>query len=77
MTTIKDRPKSNVRTGYAILNRYGDFWSQEIFDTPEKLREHFDEYWRSPGFEGKAPSFDDYTVVKARQTLTYVGPAFQ
>lgn len=74
MTTIKDKPKSAVRTGYGILNRYGDFWSREVFDTPEKLREHFDEFWRSPGFEGKAPAFADYRVVKVRQTLTYIGP---
>lgn len=74
MTTIKDRPKSAVRTGYGLLNRHGDFWTNGIFDSPEALRAHFDAFWRLPGFEGQAPSFADYKVVKARQTVSYVGP---
>lgn len=74
MRTIKDKPKSAIRTGYGLLNRCGDFWSREVFDTPEQVREHFDAFWRSPGFEGQAPAFESYTIVKAKQTLSYVGP---
>lgn len=75
MTIIADRPKSTVRTGYGILNRYGEFWSRELHDSPEAVRAHFDAFWRSPGFEGKVPAFEDYRVVKVKQTLTYLGPA--
>lgn len=74
MTTIKDKPKSAIRTGYGILNRYGDFWSRDLYESPEKAREHFDQFWRLPGFEGKEPSWGHYRVVKVRQTLSYLGP---
>lgn len=74
MAEVAERTKSAVRTGYGILNRYGEFWSQEIHNTPEDLRKHFDDYWRQPGFSNPPP-FSDYCVVKVKQTLTYLGPA--
>lgn len=71
MTIIADKPKSAVRTGYGILNRYGQFWSKELHETPEEARQYFDQFWKSPGFD-KPPRFEDYRLVKVRQTLTYI-----
>jgi len=68
------KTKSVSRGGYGILNKDGQFWSRELYDTPEAAKAHFDAFWKSPGFQS-APAWSDYTVVKARQTITYRGPA--
>jgi hypothetical protein len=72
---VKEKPKATVRSGYGIVyNQGGNFWSRDCYDTPEAAKERFDTFWQSSDF-GNPPPWADYTVVKVKQTLTYVGPA--
>lgn len=69
------RAASRIETGFAIINPWGDFWSPHLFDSPESAERHFNQFWQSPGFKGKEPSWEQYRVVRARQTLTHTGEA--
>jgi hypothetical protein len=80
MKNVKPRPKSNIAKkpksssmdGYGILNRFGDFWSPRLFNSPAEAKSYFDYFWQSPGFAGKEPKWSDYKVVAARSRITAI-----
>lgn len=55
------RPKQNSRYGFVILNKWGDVWTPQVFDSEAAAHEYARAYWANyPG----GPHDFDYTVVK-------------
>lgn len=64
-------PPPRHRDGLGIVNRWGQFWTDELFESEEQARRHFDRFWRG---NPNAPSWDEYRVVPATLTLSAVPP---
>lgn len=66
---MKRKPKFRpaYRDGFGILNKVGDFWSPDIFETEEKAQQHVEDYWR--GAKGVI-DLGQFTIVPARQRIS-------
>lgn len=74
---MKDKPRQTSRQGIAIVHRsYGEFWSRELFDNEAAARKCFDDFWLNFPTDDP-PKWSQYRLVKARQTLVYVGEITQ
>lgn len=67
-------PAPAYSVGFAIVNPWGEFWSTDVFGSESDAKIHFNNFWSSPGFKGNAARWEDYRVVKVRQTIEAIHP---
>lgn len=67
----KGKPQKATRTGYGILNPYGDMWTSHVFERPEQAADYVRDYWKQ--FPASNTDVSKFKVVKARQSAVYVG----
>ncbi len=59
--------KPTSRAGLGIVNRYGEFWSTELFENAEAAEAHFRGFWNC--FGHFSADWSDYRLVPARVTI--------
>jgi hypothetical protein len=62
------KPKGTSRTGYGILNPYGDMWTSEVFDTPAQAQAHLEGFWK--GIQDH--DLSKFKIVHAKQACSFV-----
>lgn len=66
------KPKSTSREMWGILNRYGDVWTSDAFETPAAARQHLNTYWRD--FPGGPHDTSGFKIVKVRVRVSSIYP---
>lgn len=64
LTKAKFKPA--YREGFGILNKQGDFWSPNIFDTEEAAQAYVERFWAG----SNDMDLGQFTIVPAQQRIT-------
>jgi hypothetical protein len=65
-----ERTKSKVTKALGILNKYGQLWTHNTFETEDEARKHLSQFWASPGFTKADYDPKSFKVVPVRVTVT-------
>jgi hypothetical protein len=66
---VMNKAKSKVTKRLGILNRWGQLWTTDTFDTETEAAEHLKNFWSSPGFKGGYEP-KHFPIVPVRVTVT-------
>lgn len=69
-TKKKTEPRTREAIGFGIINPYGSFWTDEVFQTPDRAWDYLRKFWKSEGFSEEYRDCRGFVVVPVTVILT-------